>query len=90
MIVEGLMQAGVWILNAILNALDILPTMPADVVTAINAYLQLVFDNVVILPFFFPVSFAAGMLPVVLILANWKRLYHFIMWVWHKVPISSD
>lgn len=90
MIVEGLMTAGLWILDAILDVLDVLPSFPEGPATAIASYLDLVFDNVTILPFFFPVSFAAPILAIVFLMANWKRIYHFILWVWHKVPISSD
>lgn len=90
MIVQALMTAGKWILSAILNVLDILPNFPDGVITALNDFFDLVFSNLAILPFFFPVSFGLSILSIVFVMANWKRIYHFILWVWHKVPLSSD
>lgn len=90
MITQSLMTAGKWILSAILNVLDILPNFPEGVITALDDYLDLVFSNLSILPFFFPVSFGLSILSIVFVMSNWKRIYHFILWVWHKVPLSSD
>lgn len=90
MIVEALMNAGLWILNALLNVLDVLPSFPDSAILAIADYLDLVMDNTAILPFFFPVDFALPIVGIVFLMANWKRVYHFVLWVWHKVPLSSD
>lgn len=90
MIVEGLMTAGRWILNAFLNVLDLLPNFPDEALIAMDDFLNLVFSHLGLLWFFFPVRFALSILGVVFVMANWKRLYHIILWVWHKVPLSSD
>lgn len=90
MIIEALMTAGLWIVNAILDVLDVLPNMPESVISALDQFLALVFDNAGLVDFFFPISFALPILSTVFVLSNWKRLYHFILWLWHKIPISSD
>lgn len=90
MVFEALMNAGLWILNAILDVLDVLPNFPDSVVSALNDFFDLLFANLSLLWFFFPVSFGLHILGIVFLMANWKRIYHFILWVWHKVPISSD
>lgn len=86
MIIEALLNFGLNIIDALLDLLDVLPNMPESVVTAIGNYLDLVFDNMDILPFFFPVSFALPLLGIVIVLANWKRLYHFIKWAYDLLP----
>lgn len=86
MIVEALINFGLKIVDAFLTLLDVLPNMPESVVTAIGNYLDLVFDNMDILPFFFPVSFAMPILAIVIVMANWKRIYHFVKWVYDFIP----
>lgn len=90
MILEGLMTAGLWILNSFLDVLDILPTFPVAVISALSDFLDLIFDNACLVPFFFPVPFALVILAIVFPMANWKRIYHFIMWIWWKIPWSSS
>lgn len=90
MIFEALMDAGLWILDAFMDVLDVLPAMPDSVISALSQFLSLLFDNACLVSFFFPVSFAVPILIIVFTLSNWKRIYHFLMWIWRKIPISSE
>lgn len=38
MLIEALGNLGIKVLNAILNVLDVLPDMPAEVVNALNSF----------------------------------------------------
>lgn len=84
------MDVGLVIVNALLAVLDILPAMPDIVLSAVDDFMDLVIDNAYLTSFFFPVSFALPILTIVAFMANWKRIYFFLMWVWRKIPISSD
>ena len=54
MLIEALGNLGIKVLNAILNVLDVLPDMPAEVVNALNSFFKLVFDNCSLIGFFVP------------------------------------
>lgn len=91
MIIEGLMNMGLWVFEALLDILDVLPNLPGTVISSVDSFFNLVLSNLDLLYFVFPcVDYALSLLGIVFILSNWRRLYHMIMWVWHKVPISSD
>lgn len=90
MIIEALMDVGVFIVRAILEVLDVLPRMPNSIVVAVDDFVLLILRNARLVDFFFPISFGVSILTIVVVLANWKRVYHFILWIWHKVPISSE
>lgn len=90
MITEALMNAGLFLMDAILNFLDLLPDMPADLVSVLDEFFDLIFTNGWSLAcFLIPMDFALILLPLVILVVNFERIYHLIMWVLRKIPIAG-
>ena len=88
MLTEALINAGMFLFDVILNFLDLLPDMPEEVVTVLDEFFDLIFTNGwSIACFVIPMDFALMLLPLVILVANFERVYHLIMWVLRKIPV---
>ena len=86
MLVEALFTAVTWLIDAILNILDVLPDFPAELVTSVEEFFSLIFDNLSILGFFIPLPTIKILIPLVLLVINFEDVYAFIMWLLRKIP----
>ena len=86
MLVEALFTAVTWLIDAILNVLDVLPDFPADLVNSVEAFFSLIFDNLSILGFFVPLSTVKILIPLVILVINFEDVYAFVMWLLRKIP----
>lgn len=85
---EKLIDAGVFLMDSILNFLDVLPDMPESVVEFLNTFIDLVFVNGWnAVCFFIPINLVKILLPLVLIVVNFEHAYQVIMWVLRKIPL---
>lgn len=67
-----------------------LPSVPTEIVTSIDAYLDLVFNNLSFLGFFVrPITFRVIATSAIAIF-TFSKLYKVTMWIYHKLPISSN
>lgn len=90
MITETLMNAGLFLLDTLLNFLDLLPDMPQELVTVLDEFFELIFSNGwAIACFVVPMDYALVLLPLVILVVNFERVYHLIMWVLRKIPIAG-
>lgn len=90
MITEALMNAGLFLLDTLLNFLDLLPDMPEELVTVLDEFFDLIFTNGwSIACFVIPMDYALTLLPLVILVVNFERVYHLIMWVLRKIPIAG-
>lgn len=88
MLTEAVINAGMFLFDVILNFLDLLPDMPEEVVTVLDEFFDLIFTNGwSIACFVIPMDFALMLLPLVILVANFERVYHLIMWVLRKIPM---
>ena len=88
MLTEALINAGMFLFDVILNFLDLLPDMPEEVVAVLDEFFDLIFTNGwSIACFVIPMDFALMLLPLVILVANFERVYHLIMWVLRKIPL---
>jgi len=86
LLVEALFTAVTWLIDAILNVLDVLPDFPAELVTSVEEFFSLIFDNLSILGFFLPLSTVKILIPLVLLVINFEDVYAFVMWLLRKIP----
>lgn len=86
MLVEALFTAVTWLIDAILNLLDVLPDFPEELVTSVEEFFSLIFDNLAILGFFVPLSTVKILIPLVILVINFEDVYAFIMWLLRKIP----
>ena len=90
MLTEALINAGMFLLDVLLNFLDLLPDMPPELVSVLDEFFDLIFTNGwSIACFVIPMDFALILLPLVILVVNFERVYHLIMWVLRKIPIAG-
>lgn len=90
MLTEKLIDAGLFLLDTILNCLDALPGMPEEVVGVLDTFFANVFQygwNGAC--FFLPMNYVLVLMPLVLVVANFEHVYHLIMWALRKVPLAG-
>lgn len=66
-----------------------LPQMPEQITNAINTFLDLIFDNVGLLGLFIRIDTIKLVVPVVLIIMNFEKLYHLTLWILKKIPMLN-
>lgn len=67
-----------------------IPDMPESAVTAINTFLDAVFNNLNFLSFFVHTNTFKTVASIAIILYSFEHLYELARWVWNKIPLSSD
>lgn len=87
------------ILNSLLNGLyyiiDFLfgwiniPQVPDTITNSINSFLNLFFDNLSLLGFFVRPTTLKILVPLIIIVINFKYIYKFIMWFLNKLPFIN-
>lgn len=66
-----------------------LPQMPEQITNAINTFLDLIFDNVGLLGLFIRIDTIKLVVPVILIIMNFEKLYHLTLWILKKIPMLN-
>lgn len=87
------------ILNTLLNGLyyiiDFLfgwiniPQVPDTIVDSINTFFNLIFNNLSLLGFFVRPTTLKILVPLVIVVINFKYIYKFIMWFLKKLPFIN-
>ncbi len=81
------------ILNLLKNLLFIvfgwinLPAFPEGLVNSINSFLDLIFNNLNLLGFFIRPTTLTVIIPILIILLNFEKLYKLTIWVLRKIPM---
>ena len=88
------------IIEAVINLISVvfkflfawinLPQAPAEIQDAISTYLGLVFDNLQFVGFFIRPITLKIVATTAISLYVFSRLYKVTMWIYHKLPISSN
>lgn len=88
MLTERLIDAGLFLMDGILNFLDVLPDMPETVIQTLDGFFSMIFTygwNGAC--FFLPMDYVKILIPLVLLVVNFEHVYHLIMWVLRKIPV---
>lgn len=86
MIVEWAMDLADIVIKVIFSILGILPDMPEEVTSVIDDFFDIIFAGVNIFNFFVPLNFVAILIPIVIAILNFDKIYKLIMWVLRKIP----
>lgn len=86
MLVEAFFNGAISILDGILNLLDVLPEFPEDLISSMNSFFALIFDNLPLLGFFVRLSTVKILVPLLIVVINFEDIYAFIMWILRKIP----
>lgn len=89
MIIEGLLDFIINVLTFILDLLPDLPSVPAEVTSAVSTFINLIFDNVGLLGVFVPLSIIKVIIPLWLGIEVFDKVYSLIFWVIRKIPMLN-
>lgn len=90
MILELIISAITLVLKTVLGILPNIPPLPNSLSTSLNNVFTTIFNNVNLLGLFVRISTIKLLVPLVIIVVNFEHLYHFIMWIIKKLPLSID
>lgn len=90
MILELIITGITSILKIVLTILPNIPQLPNSVTGSIDRVMQTIFDNVGLLGIFVRISTIKLLVPLVIVVVNFEHIYHFIMWIIKKLPLSID
>ena len=90
MLIEILLNLAKFLLDFIFALLPDIPNFNISLLDSLTQYINLIFDNVGLLGFFVRISTIKTLVPLVIIVINFERIYHFVIWIVHKLPISID
>ena len=89
MIIEGFLDFIINVLTFILDLLPDLPSVPAEVTSAVSTFINLIFDNVGLLGVFVPLSIIKVIIPLWLGIEAFDKVYSLIFWVIRKIPMLN-
>lgn len=90
MILELIISAITNVLKIVLAVLPNLPQLPNSITTSISRVMSVIFDNVGLLGIFVRISTIKLLVPLVILVVNFEHIYHFIMWIIKKLPLSIN
>ena len=87
MIIEGLIDTLIMSIQAILSLIPNLPDLPSNLVEGANGFINLIFDNVGLLGLFIPISTIKVVVPLILLIVNFDKIYRLVIWILKKIPV---
>lgn len=86
MILENLLNILLSSIEVILSILPDMPSLPDELLSSAYSFIDLIFDNVGLLGLFIPISTIKVVVPLVLVIVNFDKIYKLTMWVLNKLP----
>ena len=86
MILENLLDILLSSIEVILSILPDIPSLPDELLSSAYSFIDLIFDNVGLLGLFIPISTIKVVVPLVLVIVNFDKIYKLTMWVLNKIP----
>ena len=88
MIIETLLNLLVTLIKFVFSWLN-LPDFPEEFTSIVNDFLDLIFDNVSLLGFFIRPTTLQILIPALIVVLNFDKIYHFVMWIIRKIPFLN-
>ena len=86
MILENLLNILLSSIEVILSILPDIPSLSDELLSSAYSFIDLIFDNVGLLGLFIPISTIKVVVPLVLVIVNFDKIYKLTMWVLNKIP----
>ena len=88
MIIESLINLLLSLIKFCFSWLN-LPAFPEEFTDIIGDFLDLIFDNVSLLGFFIRPTTLQILIPALIVVLNFDKVYHFVMWIIRKIPFLN-
>lgn len=89
MIIEMLLNLISGVIKPVFSFIN-LPAFPENLSTSINTELDLIFNNCQWIGFFVRPTTLSIVAGIAITLITFSRLYKVVLWIWNKLPISSN
>mgnify|MGYP001128038829 CR=1 FL=1 len=66
-----------------------IPNFNVTILEDLTGFINLIFDNLSLLGFFFDIEMMKLMIPLIIIVINFEHVYHLAIWVLKKVPMLN-
>ena len=86
MIIQGLLNVVKFLINIIFGWIH-LPAVPDQIVSIVDRILLYVKSGLGLLWLFVPFELVKAMIPLVIAVVNFDKLYSFAVWVLKKIPM---
>lgn len=73
-------------IEVVLSLLPDIPSLPDELLSSAYSFIDLIFDNVGLLGLFIPISTIKVVVPLVLLIVNFDKIYKLTLWVLNKIP----
>ena len=90
MIIEVIFNLIKTLLTTVLGLLPNVPQLPDSFSTSISNVITVIFDNLDLISIFVRVSTIKILVPLIIVVVNFEHIYHFVMWIVKKIPLSID
>lgn len=88
MIIELLLNSLKAVIFAVFSWINI-PGFPDDMLNGLYNFLDLIFNNLTLLGFFIRPITLQIVIPILIILLNFDKIYKFTMWILKKIPMLN-
>ena len=90
MVIEWLYAFVIGFLKTLFGILPNFPSLPVFIISSIDFFVNLIFDNVGLLGFFIRISTIKILVPSIILVINFEKVYNFIIWIIKKIPLSME
>lgn len=91
MIIESIFNLIFFLLKTVFNLLPTLPNLSNENVIGVYDFFDnFIFSNLELIDIFIRPSTIKLIVPLLIIVINFEHIWEFIMFIWRKLPISSE
>lgn len=90
MIIQLLITLITGMFKTLFSVMPNLPQLPQSVLNSLNNVFTSIFNNVDLLGLFVRISTIKILVPLIIAVVSFEHLYHFIMWIIKKLPLSIE
>lgn len=88
MILETIFNLVLTLLKTVFAILPNVPQFPATIMNSLNTVFDTIFNNLDLLGLFVRIETIKTLVPLLIIAINFEHIYHFAMWIIHKLPLN--
>lgn len=86
MILEAIFSALLNFVYFIFSFIPSIPNLPPLIISSINDFINFVFQSAGLLGLIFDINLLKVLLPLVLIVINFDKIWYIILWIANKIP----
>lgn len=90
MIIEAIINLITTLLKFILDLLPSIPDLPTSIMTSLDNVTSTIFSHLDLLGLFVRIDTIKLLVPLVVVAYNFEHIYHFVMWLIKKLPLSIN